>query len=43
MSGYLRSYELAFLKAGNVLVRDSGNRVVMMWLCRTIPERGVGQ
>ena len=34
MNEPLHGYELMFLKAGNVLVRDNGRRIVMMWLCR---------
>lgn len=33
-TGPLHGYELAFLKAGGVLVRDDGRRLVLMWLCR---------
>jgi hypothetical protein len=25
--------ELAFMRRGHVLVRDYGNRIVLMWLC----------
>ena len=31
-SGPLHGYELAFLRRGHVLVRDYGNRIVLMWL-----------
>ena len=32
--GPLHGYELAHLKAGHVLIRDGGTRLMLMWLCR---------
>lgn len=30
--GPLHGYEMAFIRQGHVLVRDYGNRIVLMWL-----------
>lgn len=32
-TGPLRGYEVAFMRQGHILVRDYGNRIVLMWLC----------
>jgi hypothetical protein len=37
-TGPLHGYELAFLEAGGVLVRDGSRHLILMWLCR-IPWR----
>jgi hypothetical protein len=36
-TGPLRGYEMAFLEAGGVLVRDDGRHLILIWLCRIKP------